>query len=259
MVSTEEGADAQHRGVTEKAALLIRRRRPIGESPDLEPGTVPGTAKLRGSAGAGRVLHSLSELGLRFRTVIQLVADGDLTATDIDALDAGRLFVAVILGSHLVNTPDEEQRRAWLRAARRHLVGDCDVFVEHHPIDWAETAEPTPTGAEVGMHDVRRDPPFVSAVSVYDAGGRIVRQPFRARVLSDAELEAELRAAGLLVRRRLTPTWLQAGPIEPRTWSVPQLSRAESRGRPTSRITGSTKSGSVAAVAAPSSARPAGR
>ena len=216
MVSTEEGAHAERGRVTENAVLLIRRRRPIGESPDLEPGTIPGIARLHGSAGGGRVLHALSELEHRFRTVIQSVVDGDLTTADIDALDAGRLFVAVILGSHLVNTPDEVRRRAWLRAACRHVVGDGDMFVEHHPIDWAEMAEPTPAtpGAEVGMRDVRRDPPFVSAVSVYDIGGRVVRQPFRARVLSEAELEAELGAAGLLVRRRLSPIWLQAGPTD---------------------------------------------
>jgi hypothetical protein len=216
MVSTEEGAHAERGRVTENAVLLIRRRRPIGESPDLQPGTIPGAARLRGSAGAGRVLHSLAELDFRFGTVVQAVVDGDLTPAGIDSLDAGRLFVAVILGSHLVNTPDEVRRRAWLRAARRHVVGDGDVLVEHHPIDWAETAEPTPAtpGAEVGMRDVRRDPPYVSAVSVYDVGGRVVRQPFRARVLSEDELEADLRAAGLFVRRRLSPTWLQAAPIE---------------------------------------------
>jgi hypothetical protein len=227
MVSTEEGAHAERGRVTEKAVLLIRRLRPIGESPDLEPGELPGAGRLRGTAGAGRVLHALSELDLRFGTVIQAVVDGDLSASGIDALDAGRLFVAVILGSHLVNTPDEGRRRAWLCAAARHLVGDADVLVEHHPIDWAETAAPTQAipGAEVGMRDVRRDPPFVSAVSVYDIGGRVVRQPFRAQVLSEAELEADVRAAGLLVRRRLSPTWLQAGPIQPRTWSVPQPGR----------------------------------
>lgn len=210
--------------MTERAALLIRRRRPVGESADLRPGSIPGTAVTRGSAGAGRVLHALSELGLPFRTVIQSVVEPTLTVEDIDALDAGRLFVSVILGSHLVNAPDESLRRAWLRAACRHLVGDFDVFIEHHPVDWAETAEPTAAtpGAEVGMRNVRRDPPFVSAVSVYDAGGRVVRQPFTARVLSEDELESELRASGLYVRRRLSPMWLQAGPIEPRTWSEPQ-------------------------------------
>ena len=55
---------------------------------------------------------------------------------------SGRLFVTVILGSHLVNVPDADLRRGFLDAARRHLVGDCDVLVEHHPVDWAATAEP---------------------------------------------------------------------------------------------------------------------
>ena len=210
--------------VTEKAALLIRRRRLLGESQDLAPGSIPGAATLRGTAGAGRVLASLRELDLRFRTVIQAVVEPGLATADVDQLDAGRLFVFVILGSHLMNTPDEGLRRAFLRAACRHLVGDCDVLVEHHPVDWVETAASTPAapGAEVGMIDVQRDPPFVSAVSVFEVDGRTVRQPFRARVLSDAELAAELQASGLFIRRRLSPTWLQAGPIEPRRWSVPQ-------------------------------------
>ena len=143
------------------------------------------------------------------------MVDPDLSAADVDRLDAGRRFMFVILGSHLVNTPDEGLRRAFLRAACRHLGGDGDVLVEHHPIDWAETAaatSPTP-GAEVGMVNVKRDPPFVSAVSVYDVGGREARQPFTARVLSEAELKTELGASGLHIRRRLSPTWLQAGPM----------------------------------------------
>jgi hypothetical protein len=60
------------------------------------------------------------------------------------------------------------------------------------------------------MVAVRVDPPFVSAVSVLDVGGRVVRQQFRARVLSDAELDEALAAAGLRRMRRLSATWLEA-------------------------------------------------
>jgi hypothetical protein len=60
---------------------------------------------------------------------------------------------------------------------------------------------------------VRADPPFVSAVSVFDVGGRLVRQPFRARVLSDAELDAAFGAAQLRRVRRLGATWIEAAPI----------------------------------------------
>jgi hypothetical protein len=163
------------------------------------------------------VLLSLAELGMPFRTVEQSIHDADVTVGQVDRLDVGRRFVTVVLGSHLVNTPDEGLRRAWLRAAARHLAGDGDVLVEHHPLDWAETAAPTAPspGADVGMADVRSHPPFVSATSVYEIGGREFRQPFTARVLTDAELAAALAGAGLEVRRRLGSTWIEAArPME---------------------------------------------
>jgi hypothetical protein len=199
-----------------REVLVLRRRRPIGEPPDLEPGTQPGTYVLHRIAGAGRLLHSLAELGVQIRNVVQSVHDPGVSSATIEALALGRQFVCVILGSHLVNEPDAALRQAYLAAARRHLVGDSDVLVEHHPVDWASTAEETPStpgGSELGMSDVVRDPPFVSATSVYDVGGRIVRQRFTARVLSESELETGLRAAGLLIRRRLSPTWILAGPV----------------------------------------------
>lgn len=204
------------------AALLIRRRRPIGESAGLRPGSAPRMHLLDGSSGAARALHALRELDLRFPTVIQAVIDEDAGVEDIAALDVGRLFVTVILGSHLVNVPDADLRRGFLDAARRHLVGDCDVLVEHHPVDWATTAAAVPATASgaPAMTRVRIDPPFVSAVSVYDVGGRAVRRPFTVRVLSEPELVEELAIAGLSVRRRLSPTWLVAGPVKPRTWSL---------------------------------------
>lgn len=175
-------------------ALLIRRRRPIGEP-----------------AGSGRVLHALAEFGLAHQAVTQLALDAEPRPADLDAMDVVERFDLVVLGSHLVNVPDSRVRQALLDLAHRHLAPGGSVLVEHHPLDWAETAaavRPTPGGSDLGMDDVRRDPPFVSAVSVYDIGGHVVRQPFRARVLSDSELDEALAAAGLIRRERLAPTWL---------------------------------------------------
>jgi hypothetical protein len=184
--------------------LLIRRRRPIGEP-----------ARLDGTAGAGRLTQALLELGVPLTDIEQVVIDPE---GPLGALDPGgaviprRPFDVVVLGSHLVNNPDAGRRAAFVALAARNLAPAGRLFVEHHPLDWAETAEPTrPTpGATLGMVDVRRDPPYVSAVSVYDVGGRIVRQPFTARVLSEAELDAELAGAGLTRVARLAPTWLEA-------------------------------------------------
>jgi hypothetical protein len=193
--------------------LLIRRRRPLGEPVATFPALFPGTA------GAGRITLALTGLGFELDGVQQLAIDLGAPLDDLAALDLSSRFEVAILGSHLINVPDEALRAALLDLARRHLAAaaagqpDRQVLVEHHPLDWATTAAPTAAtagGSQPGMVDVRREPPFVSAVSVYDVGGRVVRQPFRAQVLSDAELAAALDAAGLRVSRRLGPTWLEA-------------------------------------------------
>jgi len=202
--------------------LLIRRRRPIGEPGEGRPhGGERRRARtldvIDGTAGAGRICAALLELGISLSGVRQAVIDADASIDDLDAIDLDARFERVVLGSHLINLPDVDRRSAFLRLTARHGDAGGSVLVEHHPIDWAETAEPTtPTpGADVGMDEVRRHPPFVSAVSTFDIGGRYVRLPFTARVLSEEELAEALRATGLHVRRRLGLTWLEAGsPIE---------------------------------------------
>ncbi len=190
-------------------SLLIRRRRPIGE--DAARGPI-----IDGTWGAGRIVQALGELGIDLDTggagIRQLVVDPSTSADEIDLLGESRKFAVVVLGSHLVNRPEADVRAALLGLAVRHLAPGGELLIEHHPIDWAETAaevRPVPGGG-LGMVDVRLDPPFVSAVSVYDVGGRVVRQPFRARVVSDAELVAACAAVGLAVIDRLGPTWLRA-------------------------------------------------
>jgi hypothetical protein len=199
------------------SVLLIRRRRPIGEPG--EGGRHGGERRhsqtldvVDGTAGAGRICAALLDLGISLSGVRQAVIEADTPIDDLAAIELGTRFDLVVLGSHLVNLPDDDRRAAFLRLAARHAASGGGVLIEHHPIDWAETAEPTtPTpGADIGMEDVRRHPPFVSAVSTFDIGGRYVRQPFTARVLSEAELAEALGACGLVVARRLGPTLLEA-------------------------------------------------
>jgi hypothetical protein len=192
--------------------LLIRRRRPIGEPPVLEPLDASGLATLAGSAAAGRLVLALTEAGVRCDDVVQLVIPAEagpdlLRSTHLDAT-----FGTVALGSHLVNLPDEARRAAFMELAAGHVGAGGSLIVEHHPLDWAETAadvEPTP-GSSVGMEDVRRDPPFVTAVSVYDLGGRMFRQPFTARVLSEPELADVVAGVGFRISRRLSATLIEA-------------------------------------------------
>jgi hypothetical protein len=189
--------------VSRTRLLLIRRQRPLGEPPDPD-------------AGGRRMLDALARAGVDLagpgweRTTWPLPA----AAAHVDlGRGPGGTFDAVVVGSHLVNAPDEMYRTAVLRAAVRHLEPGGRLLVEHHPLDWLETAAESWSegdGRRLGMVDVVVQPPFVSAVSVYEAGGETLRQPFTARVLSEDELGAALGEAGLTVRRRLSPTWLEA-------------------------------------------------
>jgi hypothetical protein len=190
-------------------ALLIRRRRPLGD---------PEAGRLHdGIAGAGRIVQSLAEAGvvLDDARIRQLLLEPAALVAGLDPGGLGESFDRVVLGSHLVNVPDHDLRNGLLELARLLAPGG-PVLVEHHPIDWAQTAADVPAtpGGSVGMVAVRLDPPFVSAVSVFDLGGRLVRQPFRARVLSDVELDGALAAAEMRRVRRLGPTWLEAAPIQ---------------------------------------------
>ena len=194
--------------------LLIRRLRPIGEPAGLRPLDTSGAATLDGSAGAGRIVHALAGSGVHCESVTQVVVPPEMDAAGLRQVELRRRFDTVALGSHFINLPDDADRSAFLELAARHLAVGGTVVIEHHPSDWAETAadvEPTP-GSTVGMVDVRRDPPFVSAVSVYDVGGRLVRQPFSARVLSERDLAEVLERTGLRISRRLSPTLVEAVP-----------------------------------------------
>lgn len=203
--------------------LIIRRRRPVGElATSQRPGggaVAAEAATYDGVAGAGRIVQALVELGLAPEPCQQFVVDADAAVETLGSVELGSRFDTVVLGSHLINLPDADSRAAFLDLARRHLAAGGTMLVEHHPLDWAETAADVramPGGSTVGMVVVRRDPPFVSAVSVYDVGGRVVRQPFTARVLSDAELAAALTGAGFADARRLGPTWLAVREVEAR-------------------------------------------
>ena len=205
--------------------VLLYRRLPAGDEPRLIAANVPaGASILELGAGAGRVTHPLVRLGFRVTAVdespamLAWVHGAERIPARIEGLALNERFDAVLLASHLVNTPDDDRRARFLEACRRHVAERGVVLLEHHPSDWAETVAEQDASIgdiEVLLREVRREPPFVSAVAVYTVAGQTFRQPFTVRVLTADGLADALRAAGLEPIRALSPTWTLAAPIIP--------------------------------------------
>jgi SAM-dependent methyltransferase len=131
----------------------------------------------------------------------------------IDGLDLGRRFDAVVLASHLVNSADDDVRRALLRAAASHLEPGGRFLVEHHH-EGTLAAAPRRTGTigpvEVTFVEHGRDGDVLDAEVTYRLAGRVWTQRFRTRIFDPPGLADELRRVGLVPTRQLSPTWLEA-------------------------------------------------
>jgi SAM-dependent methyltransferase len=198
---------------------------PMGE-PEVVHGAIPaGASVLELGAGAGRVTHPLVELG---HPVVAVDESAEMLAhvrgagtvrARIQELDLGRRFDAVLLASHLVNTDDDELRRGFLEACRRHVADGGCVLVQRHEPAWFDTA--TENERVVGevtfrLRDLRRPGPGRLAATVeYQLGERVWAQWFTARRLDDAELATVLAEAGLAVDAYLTGdgSWVRAVPV----------------------------------------------
>jgi SAM-dependent methyltransferase len=136
----------------------------------------------------------------------------------IQGLDLGRRFDAVLLASFLVNQPEDDLRRGFLRACRDHVRDGGCVIVQRHPPAWFDEAaegERTSDGITYRLRDLRRPGPGLLAATVeYQVGERVWAQWFTTRRLDDRAFAAALAEAGLAVDAYLTAdgSWARAVP-----------------------------------------------
>lgn len=198
---------------------LYAKLPPLGE-PELVHAAVPrGAEILELGAGAGRLTHRLLELGHPVVAVDQsaeMLASIDGAETvlgDIETLDLGRRFSAVLLASNFVNHPDDELLHAFLSCCARHVAADGRVLAQGYPVDWT----PHDDWLEVGGIHLRLrshslDGTLLRGEMEYVVAGERLLHAFDARLRTLEELEEALARSGLRLLRFLDEqkSWLEA-------------------------------------------------
>jgi SAM-dependent methyltransferase len=191
-----------------------------GEAERVHAAIDEGATVLDLGCGVGRIAHELIGLGHpvvavdESREMLAHVRGAETVQAPIEGLDLGRRFACVLLASHLVNTADAEQRRAFLESCARHVADDGVVLIERHEPDWTpeEGVRGGMGAVMIALEDVRIEPPSVAATVRYEADGRTWRHAFDACLLDDTAIDEELRAVGLRLVRVLDDrgTWIEA-------------------------------------------------
>lgn len=201
---------------------LYARLPALGE-PELIHDSVPeGAQILELGAGAGRITHPLVTLGHLVVAVDQspemlgLIRGAEVVQDDIATLDLGRRFPVVLLASNLINDPELERRRTFLRACARHVAPGGQVLLQGFPRDW----EPRYVWSEHGdvrlrLRTASRDGPLVDGAMEYVVDGETYVHEFHSKLLSDEELDDDLQAVGLRRGRTLDERgeWIEAVPL----------------------------------------------
>ncbi|GIH66723.1 methyltransferase [Microbispora siamensis] len=177
-------------------------------------------------AGAGRVTHPLRDLGHEIVAVdespdmLARIRGAETVCAPIQDLNLGRRFDAVVMISFLIDIPDDDLMRAFLRTCRSHVRDDGCLILERHKPGWHETVRPTertdPAGFTSRIRTVERPEPGTVALTVdYLWGDASWTHSFLTRPMSDERLSAELATAGFRIDRFLDPdrSWVRARPV----------------------------------------------
>lgn len=193
---------------------LYRRLPYLGEVERLLPWIPPGSSVLELGCGVGRVTRRLLAVGYQVTAVdnsAEMLAYAPAEATrilsDIEDLGLGEDFDAVILGSCLVNTPDEAGRIKQLAQCRRHLRKEGVLLLERHDPEWLARVDVGSVGAigtiDMSVTEARHRGEEVDLCFRYEDAGVAWLQYFTARILDDSAITLHLAGAGFG-----PPTWI---------------------------------------------------
>jgi 2-polyprenyl-3-methyl-5-hydroxy-6-metoxy-1,4-benzoquinol methylase len=146
------------------------------------------------------------------------VRGAETVQADIEDLDLGRSFDAVLLASTLINFPEPRTRTALLASCRRHVRPGGAVLIERRNPATFATLQPGPAGEEAGIRhiveSVRHEGRLAHIVLRSKAADAAWTQSFTCELIDDAQMAEALAAAGLRLVRWLDSSrrWALAEP-----------------------------------------------
>ncbi|WP_343715384.1 class I SAM-dependent methyltransferase [Inquilinus sp.] len=203
---------------------LYRRLPADGEAETVAAVVPAGGTVLELGSGPGRVTHALIALGYAVTAVdnsaemLAHIRGAETMLADIEDLDLGRTFDAVLLASTLINFPEARTRAALLAACRRHVAPGGAVLIERRNPATFFALQPGPAGEEAGIRhiidSVRHEGRLSHITLRSEAADAAWTQSYTCELIDDAQLAEALADAGLRLDRWLDP---------PRRWSLAVL------------------------------------
>jgi SAM-dependent methyltransferase len=201
--------------------LLYTRLPALGEPEVIHEAVPAGAEILELGAGAGRITHELVALGHEVVAVdnssamLALVRGAETVLADLETLNLGRRFPVVVLASNFINDRDPAKRRTYLESCARHVLPDGQVLLQGFPRDWTPSTDWSEHGdVRIQLRRFEQDGDLISGEMEYVVDGRQLFHVFESKLLSDEELERNLRAVGLRRNRVLDArgAWTEAVP-----------------------------------------------
>jgi SAM-dependent methyltransferase len=193
----------------------------LGE-PELVHGAVPaGSEILELGAGAGRITRGLVALGHpvvavdQSQAMLDRIDAAETVLADLEKLSLGRRFPVVLLASNFVNDPDRSRVRAYLDSCARHVLPNGQVLIQGYPRDWEPSSEWRDLGGvRLRLRSFELDGAQLRGEMEYVVAGQTLFHAFEALLATEAQIDADLEAAGLRRHRYLDDagSWTEAVP-----------------------------------------------
>jgi SAM-dependent methyltransferase len=186
---------------------LYARMAYLGELDDVRALLAPGTSVLELGAGAGRITRKLLEWGLNVTAVdnsadmlAHVPENAKRILSDIEILRLDERFDTVLLASCLINHPSATTRASMAGTARHHVARGGQLLVQTYNADRLRNTCVGPvgciSGVEIFIENVRHCAGDIEMTVRYNMGEQTWHHSFRARPLTEGEIEALLASAG---------------------------------------------------------------